>query len=117
MSPEVKDTYVDPTVCRDRSGELSGRAKTSWKPFFERVVATRTQAENHRETSVGLTQDHEWSGIRLVLTGSVTTPDPYPNPYSPGRQSVAIFRIRISTFCPHAPDQTPLGVRIRHGLT
>jgi len=28
--------------------------RPSWKPFFERVVATRTQAENQRETSLEL---------------------------------------------------------------
>jgi hypothetical protein len=26
--------------------------RPSWKPFFERVVATRTQADNQRETRV-----------------------------------------------------------------
>ena len=42
------------------------RPRPAWIPYFEELLASRLSRE--RETSVGLTQDHEWSGIRLVLS-------------------------------------------------
>jgi hypothetical protein len=44
-------------------GRISAiRPRTAWVACFENY---RTMEQ---EMSVGLTQDHEWSGIRLVLT-------------------------------------------------
>jgi hypothetical protein len=74
MSPELKATYVDPTVCQraqmvagiftaieantlaNRQENLVAVRRPSGKPFFERVVATRTQAQNQRETSLDVTR-------------------------------------------------------------
>jgi hypothetical protein len=40
--------------------------RPGWAPYFEELL--RGVAFLERETSVGLPRDHEWSGIRLVLT-------------------------------------------------
>ena len=40
------------------------RPRPTWTPYFEGLLEN---VSGERETSVGLTQDHEWSGIRLVL--------------------------------------------------
>jgi hypothetical protein len=51
---EVKDCRIQ-----------SFRPRPAWAPYFDEIALPVT---SKRETSVGLTQDHEWSGIRLVLT-------------------------------------------------
>src|ERR1700730_1361523 len=53
------------TVHEDRT-IIAVRPRPGWAPYFEELF--RGVAFLERETSVGLTQDHEWCGIRLVLT-------------------------------------------------
>jgi len=53
------------TLAKDQVN-LVAVPRPSWKPFFERVVATRTQAENQRETSLGLVKDASWRGKRVL---------------------------------------------------
>ena len=47
-------TEIEANTLANGQVNLVAVPRPSWKPFFERVVATRTQAENQRETSIEL---------------------------------------------------------------
>jgi hypothetical protein len=47
-------TGIEANTLANGQVNLVAVPRANWKPFFDRVVATRTQAENQRETSLEL---------------------------------------------------------------